>query len=486
MDLITRAHAAVRANNPRAALCALLEAWRQVPDPRLARAIDDLARLARGANVHGDRFDQASWQRVLDRRDPSEVGVLVANVLRPGGAASRERLDAVVNAGGPDPRIADALLRWLAAPPFSSHSSREFWIGVAAAIRACRDPRLVPAGLHAIGEGALARISAADGVVPLITDAVAMLRGDATLGRTLDAAEATALADFSAATAGWDSVARSNAETIAMFLERIRAEPDDDGERLVFADWLTEHGDPRGELISLGFARRDGRADVVALAREKQLVKQHTAEWLGKLAKRVPKNALRFERGFVDHVELDGSRNLPNLTGDPAWSTVESIGFTGSHDAHRIMRLLRESPMRALRRLSGITLEVVESLFALPIATQLTALVIVANYGDRDTVLAKITAGDFPNLREIDWTDAPTAALVRQLAQSPCEAIRLHGPMSKITIAIDRADATHWRLYFALPVPLREYGDLLELSRDPMFVSVVIDDGSEGDDEFSN
>ena len=38
------------------------------------------------------------------------------------------------------------------------------------------------------------------------------------------------------------------------FLQRIRAYPDDDAPRLVFADWLDEHGDPRGAFIRVQLA----------------------------------------------------------------------------------------------------------------------------------------------------------------------------------------------------------------------------------------
>jgi uncharacterized protein (TIGR02996 family) len=40
------------------------------------------------------------------------------------------------------------------------------------------------------------------------------------------------------------------------FLEAIAAEPDDDGLRLIYADWLEERGDPRGELVRVCQAMR--------------------------------------------------------------------------------------------------------------------------------------------------------------------------------------------------------------------------------------
>jgi uncharacterized protein (TIGR02996 family) len=46
--------------------------------------------------------------------------------------------------------------------------------------------------------------------------------------------------------------------TEAELIAAIRAEPDDDHARLVFADWLLERGDARGELLQLEHADRHG------------------------------------------------------------------------------------------------------------------------------------------------------------------------------------------------------------------------------------
>jgi uncharacterized protein (TIGR02996 family) len=42
------------------------------------------------------------------------------------------------------------------------------------------------------------------------------------------------------------------AEPISAFLDAIADAPEDVTPRLVFADWLEEHGDPRAELLRLG------------------------------------------------------------------------------------------------------------------------------------------------------------------------------------------------------------------------------------------
>jgi len=79
-------------------------------------------------------------------------------------------------------------------------------------------------------------------------------------------------------------------------LQAIIAAPDDDGPRKVYADWLTERGDPRGEFILLqcalgrtlsgAQARYRGttgkkEAEVKALKeREVELIKRHEKHWL--------------------------------------------------------------------------------------------------------------------------------------------------------------------------------------------------------------
>src|SRR5690349_9754543 len=42
-------------------------------------------------------------------------------------------------------------------------------------------------------------------------------------------------------------------ERIAAFLTAIAEDPADPAPRLVFADWLEEHGDPRADLVRLGW-----------------------------------------------------------------------------------------------------------------------------------------------------------------------------------------------------------------------------------------
>src|SRR5262245_27467685 len=59
--------------------------------------------------------------------------------------------------------------------------------------------------------------------------------------------------------------------------DAVLAAPDDDGPRLVYADWLSERGDPRGELIQVQIARDHGGGELAE--REAELWRVHGEEW---------------------------------------------------------------------------------------------------------------------------------------------------------------------------------------------------------------
>jgi uncharacterized protein (TIGR02996 family) len=88
------------------------------------------------------------------------------------------------------------------------------------------------------------------------------------------------------------------------FLESILARPDDDTPRLIFADWLEEHGeDARAELIrvqieSARLPEWDARQVRLRL-RERALIEQHGKTWKGELPDIEGVRWEWFRRGFV-------------------------------------------------------------------------------------------------------------------------------------------------------------------------------------------
>lgn len=132
------------------------------------------------------------------------------------------------------------------------------------------------------------------------------------------------------------------------FLKLICDQPADIGPRLVYADWLEEHGDPRGEFIrvqcALSGLANDDPQQTSLKRREHELLRLHQQEWLrpleqllgpneprqpvaavaGWLASILPREIARvvrgvatntfpawqarFKNGFVERLEIDHDR----------------------------------------------------------------------------------------------------------------------------------------------------------------------------------
>jgi uncharacterized protein (TIGR02996 family) len=150
-------------------------------------------------------------------------------------------------------------------------------------------------------------------------------------------------------------------------LERLLEEaPDDPTQSLVYADWLTEQGDVRGELIRIQVALEERPGDLALLRTEGGLLRDFEAELLGPLAKRTvlrlsPREvlpAVRWRRGFPRAVRLwnDPKRQsmdqlLSALFNHPAGRFVERLILAGSVTLHRELEVLRGSAPRTLSAL---------------------------------------------------------------------------------------------------------------------------------------
>src|SRR5436309_1145138 len=110
------------------------------------------------------------------------------------------------------------------------------------------------------------------------------------------------------------------------FLKATLANPDDDTPRLVYADWLTDRDDPRGEFIALQcLLARTEEADPrrpSLEARERQLLVRHQEQWLGALRPLLSRWV--FRRGFLDGVAV------------PARTLAEAGAFTRPATVRRV------------------------------------------------------------------------------------------------------------------------------------------------------
>ncbi|HEY5936903.1 MAG TPA: TIGR02996 domain-containing protein, partial [Kofleriaceae bacterium] len=109
----------------------------------------------------------------------------------------------------------------------------------------------------------------------------------------------------------------------APLLAAVLAAPADDAARLVYADWLLEQGDPRGELIQLECALA-GRPDDEALGKRVEEVRVRCAAAFDKLVDDAPYST---RRGFIDDVTLTvaafGKRGAALLAAQP----VDRLGI---------------------------------------------------------------------------------------------------------------------------------------------------------------
>ena len=262
----------------------------------------------------------------------------------------------------------------------------------------------------------------------------------------------------------------------------IVAEPDDDRPRLVYADFLQQRGDPRGELIAIQCALELARAaDEDAKAAKlssasRKLLDAHELLWVAPARSILPR-AMRFRRGFIEHAALDHPdelvkvmprlrRHAPLLRavdiqrglaaiGDPALAAIDEVvahnvielgdvhalalaaehsslrqltsAGTGLTDATLVA--LVELPLRlaklelSLERRPTRRMPILERLAAAP-ARQHLRVLRIRNPASLDDVAAILPA--LPRLETLVVTNgAPTATSVQALAEAAPQLIGL-------------------------------------------------------------
>jgi uncharacterized protein (TIGR02996 family) len=139
------------------------------------------------------------------------------------------------------------------------------------------------------------------------------------------------------------------------FLRAIADSPHDDAHRLVYADWLEEHGQPdRAELIRVQVALADPPEDRAAYrtlrAREAALLDAHGQEWFGPLQK-LGVHSWVLRRGLVEAVTLSARKLLEHAED---LFTLAPIHTVKLRDVHHVIHKLAACPL--LRRLRGLDL----------------------------------------------------------------------------------------------------------------------------------
>ena len=186
----------------------------------------------------------------------------------------------------------------------------------------------------------------------------------------------------------------------------ILANPLDRDAYAVFADWLQEQGDPRGELISLQLGNKEGAAQ--------KLIQKHSDYFLGELA---PFQVTRDSQG--GSTSTNGSTHLRSSEQDKAWNKTSSQAFLWRNGYISRLRLSHDSYAiegDSERDDEVETVDILDKVFAHPSGRYVTELNLMSN-GDPNEdnlqnlldlvgkkapkTLRKIVIGD--NVDQISW-----------------------------------------------------------------------------------
>jgi uncharacterized protein (TIGR02996 family) len=175
----------------------------------------------------------------------------------------------------------------------------------------------------------------------------------------------------------------------AGFLQKIIENPDDDAPRLVFADWLEEHGDSdRAEFVRVQcelakLARRQEllRREQQLRRREQQLLRRNKKKWAGPFSQ---VEAVQYRRGFIEQFVLAGatSQLLEALFQAAPVRELRIIGYEVAMSCYFIDResIADLTACRHLSRLTSLELNAMcepgtlELLLASPQLANLTSL----------------------------------------------------------------------------------------------------------------
>lgn len=261
-------------------------------------------------------------------------------------------------------------------------------------------------------------------------------------------------------------------------LAAIRASPDDDAPRAVYADLLMRRGDPRGEIVALQLADARGELGDKARTRMRGLVRKHLRALLGDLGPLVGftlmdaegNGRVAFRRGFLAQCALPhGPKALRALVGRPELATVEHLDLPGRKDA---LRVAEHPVLRALRRLTVETLPV-------PFPASLAQRVEALTVRDVDGSLEEVLTGcaSLPRLRTLrvthfgeDESASFLPALARLLGVAGLEALCLQISDGRIEVDRPARRVTLTTRLGARPVP-----DLVACCRDIPIDTVVVD-----------
>jgi uncharacterized protein (TIGR02996 family) len=373
----------------------LLAAWRETRAPELAGLIDQVSARADRPPItgHSQRALHAAWLAVHEANDPLDLDRLLATLAHGNLTMARERIASLATLP-PDPRIAARFEAMIASPPsvaFVKSSSLAMWNSLFAELARIADPRTrtIHERLAWLAHERAPSPFDAGTLRARTSNAIARVAQAIAPALELSAAH-HAQCDELAAILG---ATPTPADRGAALLAKIYEEPHDLDARAVYGDWLTEQGDPRGELIALQLSRGLLSHDLDASygqrklpARERVLLRTHHSVWVGPLGALL--TDIVFERGFPYRGLIARNVTLDALA-IPEISTVASLAvFTNDAEDGR---KLASRAFHGLRGVIGIGWVAFEGLATAPAISAIRA-VRVSRYTGEELLPARLDA----------------------------------------------------------------------------------------------
>jgi uncharacterized protein (TIGR02996 family) len=192
----------------------------------------------------------------------------------------------------------------------------------------------------------------------------------------------------------------------------VLADPSNAQPRAIYADWLMEQGDPRGEFISAQLGHRPTSITLetaVSWAGDVRAKLRWRAPFANEKAFHVP----RYVGGFLSGAAVDSLDG--EQAGSADWATLQVL------DVHSgDLGGLEQYDLRSLLVFGGLDIEALDRLLTLPLRDRLVGLG-VRGRGDDQTVCDRLSR--FPRLRFLAWDGAvkplfehPVAARLELLA----------------------------------------------------------------------
>ncbi len=315
---------ALAAKTEEARLDALLLAWRANRQPRIADLIDRVSEpLVKAAGkVKGASMPERTKQclALCKTKNAVALGQVLATEWPGTWQPALPLLEAVLKLPD-DPRVAAHFAKQVDATRYDTWTSKTYWKPLFRRLAKLGDVRQLPL-LEQQLQRAKGEYYARD-MRPMEEAVVKALKAVKVKPLSkLDDELITALeAPFAATSAGEKQKGKSGEALLAA----VYANPSDLSARAVYGDWLLEHSDPRGELISLQSNAPTPKSET----RIRSLIKKHWKTWLGPLCDWFSKPP-EFTLGFPSTASLDEPNHKQRdafraLMERPEWRTIETI-----------------------------------------------------------------------------------------------------------------------------------------------------------------